>query len=110
MKTGLNVTITIYCSPEDLIDKMEQVFNTYDKSKYVYSEFDEEVCKSGDAITAMLCEVNSYAKSVPKSFKNEGIRNFLLYIKVYHFTGSFSTSRSSQFVSSVRWHFSHFSL
>lgn len=57
-RKGLNVTITIYCSPEDLIDKMEQVFNTYDKSKCVYSEFDEEVCKSGDEITAMWEVIN----------------------------------------------------
>ncbi len=57
-RKGLNMTITTYSATADLVDKMEHIFNTYDKSKYVFSEFDEEVCNSGDTITAIWEVVN----------------------------------------------------
>lgn len=57
-RKGLNMTVTTYSSTKDLTDKMEFVFNSYDKSKYVFSEFDEEVCKSGDEIIAIWDVIN----------------------------------------------------
>lgn len=57
-RNGLNFTISTYFNPTDLVSKMEHIFCTYDKSKYVFSEFDEEVCNSGDVITAMWEVVN----------------------------------------------------
>lgn len=57
-RKGLNMTISTYSSTEDLINKMEHIFTTYDKSKYVFSEFDEEVCKCGDEIIAVWEVVN----------------------------------------------------
>lgn len=52
-RKGLNMTIATYSNVIDLVDKMEHIFNTYDKSKYVFSEFDEEICRSGDNIIAI---------------------------------------------------------
>lgn len=57
-RNGLNMTIVTYSNTSDLVDKMEHIFNTYDKSKYVFSEFDEEVCKSGEVISAIWEVVN----------------------------------------------------
>ncbi len=57
-RKGLNMTIATYSSIKDLINEMERIFTTYDKSKYVFSEFDEEVCKCGDEITAVWEVVN----------------------------------------------------
>ncbi len=60
------------------------IITLYGQQKYMYD----------NKVHSVLCEVNSYVKSVPNSFENKGIWNFLLYIKVYHLTGSFSTSQS----------------
>lgn len=57
-RKGMNMTIMTYTSAKDLISGMECIFTTYDKSKYVYSEFDEEICKCGDEITAVWEVVN----------------------------------------------------
>lgn len=57
-RKGLNFTFSTYFNPADLVSKMEYIFNTYDKSKYVFSEFDEEVCNSGDVITAIWEVIN----------------------------------------------------
>lgn len=57
-RKGINVTISSFSTPKDLVHKMEHIFNTYDKSKYVFSEFDEEVCNSGDKITAIWDVIN----------------------------------------------------
>lgn len=57
-RKGINVTITTYTSPQDLVNKMDKIFNSYDKSKYVYSEFDEEICHSGEELTVFWDVVN----------------------------------------------------
>ena len=45
-------------------------------------------------VTAVLCEVNSYAKSLPEPLVLQEIRQFLLHINFSILIGCFSTSRS----------------
>ena len=77
---GINVTISIFSSPTNLINKMERIFNTYDKSKYVFSEFDEEVCNSGDVITAIWEVINEGCVVWKNRFfkeQNPSLRRFI---------------------------------
>lgn len=79
-RKGLNVTIATYTSPQDLVNKMDEIFNSYDKSKYVYSEFDEEICRSGEEVTALWEVVNEGCVVWKNRFfkeQNTSFRRFL---------------------------------
>lgn len=79
-RKGLNVTVATYISPQDLVNKMDKIFNSYDKSKYVYSEFDEEICHSGEELMALWEVVNEGCIVWKNRFfkeRNTSFRRFL---------------------------------
>lgn len=77
---GLNRTINVYTSPQDLIRKIDRIFRTYDKSKYICSDGDTEICASGEEFWTEWIVVNDGCTVWKDRYFKECHSNFIRFL------------------------------